>query len=190
MRGKIGLIVLVLCVTFQSAIRADQVMEAAPYIAVAEGGRFYFKMVPDKKREGTGTGYEVTSAGRDRRLWSVSGWFSFAVFLSEDGRYLVRLGDWPQGHKPSDEHLAVAFYDKGELLAQYSTKALIKNPGALRPSTDHYEYLMRRSPRGFIGTAAEPYGIRHWFQLVTYDGIHYVFDRRTGEIVSEAPYDK
>ncbi len=189
MRSLVGLFLLCLCTANPSTTRADQVALPTPYVSVAAGGHFYFKMVPDKERGGIGTAFKVTPGARDEKLWSVSGWYAFNTFLSEDGRYLVRMGEWPPGREPSDEHLAVAFYDHGTLLAQYSTKALIKNPAAVPRSVEHYQYWNFALPHGFIRTSTDRVGHPHWFQFVTSDGIHYIFDRRTGEIVSQERYD-
>jgi hypothetical protein len=83
----------------------------------------------------------------------------------------------------------VAFYDRGTLLARYSTKALIKNPAAVPRSSGHYQFLNWSLPYGFIATETNPGGPRYWFHFVTSEGVHYIFDRRTGQIVSQEPYD-
>lgn len=56
-------------------------------------------------------------------IWSVD-WYERKVFLSRDGRYLVRMGLEPE----TRHDLAVAFYDRGKLLHAYSINDLIRNP--------------------------------------------------------------
>src|SRR6187401_1379918 len=64
-----------------------------PYVRATRTGSYYIKMVPDREKGGTCTAYQVTAAASDPVLWSVSGWFSFGLQLSDDGQYLVRYGD-------------------------------------------------------------------------------------------------
>lgn len=91
---------------------ADLVAPPAPYVVSSLTGSYYFKMVPNKKdvwnkAKAKGTVYEVRS-GKDRVVYMVSGWYSYRVFISNDGKSLIRMGDWPSG-TPKSSDLAVAF---------------------------------------------------------------------------------
>ena len=104
------------------------------------------------------------------------GWYAFSVFLSKDGAHLVRLGNWPRGHAPSDSHLAVAFYKYGLLMKSYSTKDLILDVTKVTPTVSHYFFLQGRP--GFSDSSSTV------FTLTTVDGVEYHFDVSNGNIVS------
>ena len=184
---KVAIVAASLCLLGALSPAPDKERAPGAYISAADGGRFYVKMVPDKERVGVATVYRVTDAA-DEVVWSVSGWYAFSTFLSDDGQFLVRMGNWPRGREPSDEDLAVAFYKSGELLAQYSTKALIQHPDLVPRSVSHYDYILDGAPIGFVRTPTDGVWPLHWFQFVTSDRIQHTFDRRTGAIVKEEPY--
>ena len=64
---------------------------------------------------------KLEANGKFRELWRVKGWYAFFTFLSDDGRYLVRMGDCAFGSEPSPANLALAFYDNGKFVGYYST---------------------------------------------------------------------
>jgi len=68
-------------------------------------------------------------------IWSVD-WHAPTVYLSGDGRYLVRMGPWAQ--KRND--LAVAFYDRGKILRAYAIDDLVRNPDDLPRSISHFRW--------------------------------------------------
>lgn len=158
--------------------------EALPYAYVKTDywGKYYFKMLPGEKRfdydnYGSGALYEVSADGSNKLLWTTRGWYAFQVYISPDGMYLVRLGNWPRAYKPSKDHLAIAFYKNGKLIKSYSTLDLIKDLSAVRPSVSHYSYYKKII--GFIGD------ISYRFSLITIDNIEYIFDISNGGIVSQ-----
>lgn len=158
--------------------------EALPYAYVKTDywGKYYFKMMPDDKsfdydNKGSGALYKVNAEGPDKVLWITNGWYAFEVYVSSDGIYLVRLGNWPRGYEPSKNQLAIAFYNNGNLIKSYSTLDLIKDLSAVKPSISHYFYY--KKVFGFVG------GISHRFSLITVDNIEYIFDVSNGEIVSQ-----
>lgn len=162
--------------------KADEEVAPSPYVSASiEGRRYYFKMVPQPDapydvEKGMGYAYRVTNQKADALLWSTSGWYSFQTYLSGDGRYLVRLGNWPRGHEPSEKHLAIAFYKDGKKVKSYSTRQIIKDNSQVEASVSHYQFY--QGEPGFT----ESYG--YLFKLISVDNMEYVFDVRTGNIES------
>lgn len=188
------LYVAIVCASplFTPTAHADKIRAPWPYIVQTETGTAYFKMVPDSGQavgkdaqgpNGHGAFYVVSPSEGDTVKWQVKGWYAYRVFVSRDGRYLVRLGNWPEGRAPSRRDLAVAFYDNGRLLKSYSTAELIKKPERIQATAGHYPYLGDTEP--------------HWladgdsiFALETADGSHYRFDAKTGKILRSAVMGK
>ena len=172
--------IIALLILFLSAYAwADSEAPPYPYVTTAEYSRYYFKMIPSDqydREKGSGICYEATVDNKDKVLWKSNGWYSFEVYLSNDGMYLVRMGNWPRGHELSAQHLAIAFYKEGKLLKSYSTKDLVKNSSAIQVTVSHY-FWKDKAP------VFHAYEKR--FQLVTIDKIEYVFDITNGEIISK-----
>ena len=166
-----------------SCARADSIRPAYPYVTASVDGRYYFKMVPDPKHNlewdthGSGTMFEVSADGQDKPLWNISGWYAYATYVSYDGKYLVRMGNWPPG-EPSGKHLAIAFYENGKLVKSYSTVEILKNPANAPKSVSHYQFLKET-----IGFKSYDYN----FRIKTVENIEYTFDVTSGRIVSEKP---
>ena len=162
---------------------ADLPAPAYPYVIASKDGTHYFKMLPDPKNlfawdtRGTGVAYEVTKNGRDKVLWRVSGWYAFSTFISNDGKYLVRMGNWSP-REPSAEHLAVAFYENGRLIKRYSPLDVLKDPTHAPRSVSHYRWL-KDLPAFYKET--------EMFSIVTVENIEYTFDVTTGKILFEEP---
>lgn len=165
-------------------VSSDEESSPYPYITLAKGGGFYFKMLPDSTSQfpfdrdsGFGTAYRVTFNNCDEKIWSVEGWYAFSTCLTRDGQYLVRLGNWPRGDGPSHDDLAVAFYQSGKLLKAYSTRDLIVDDSKVEISVSHYEFLK--------GTPCFSEQSGYFFELETIDGVRYTFDVRNGKIKSK-----
>jgi muconolactone delta-isomerase len=174
---------------------ADEEMSQYPYVTASDDGRYFFLMKSDpndiyNREKGTGICYEVTRNGEFKELWRTEGWYSFETFLVSAidsnehpkmlHQYLVRLGNWPRGHKLSADNIGVGFYKDGKLLKLYSTADLVHNESAIHPSVSHYQFLDTK----FKPTLEYKYEKNQWvFKLVTIDGIHYQFDVKTGEIL-------
>lgn len=75
------------------------------------------------------------SGDRTKPLWTVQ-WYAHTVYLSGDGRYLVRMGPWASGA----DDLAVAFYDRGRLIKQYSVQDLVADTESLPRSVSHFQW--------------------------------------------------
>ncbi|MCA9402169.1 MAG: hypothetical protein KC897_00175 [Candidatus Omnitrophica bacterium] len=158
---------------------ADDESLPVPFVRASANGHFYFKMIPESpldREKGHGICYQVLSEAGDEVLWQTSGWYSNRVYLTHDGQYLVRYGNWPRGHELSENHLAIAFYHRGQLIRSYSTKQLVKDPAQILPSMSHY-YWSRRDP--------EFDTFRYLFKLKTIDNVEYTFDIKSGNIITE-----
>lgn len=180
-----------------AAALADSPAMPTPRVTVSRNAEFIFKQVPARwnnegvvTNEHVGIAYQLETDGTFRRLWRVEGWYAFQTFLSNDGHYLVRMGNWSGGQNPSREDLAVAFYDKGKLLAEYSTADLVKDHSKVSRSVSHYTWLahdVQIFRPNYENEKPEPLPELGWdnkFHLKTCDGISYAFDATTGKIIS------
>ena len=178
------------------AALADSPAMPTPRVTVSKGGQCIFKQIPAQRNSewavtnnAFGIAYRLETDGTFRELWRIEeGWYAFSTFLSDDARYLVRMGNWAVGQEPSARNLAVAFYDKGKLLAEYSTADLVRHKTKVARSVSHYTWLAHEV-EGFRNDATkpEPRPDLDWankFHLKTCDGISYVFDATTGKIVT------
>jgi hypothetical protein len=109
-----------------------------------------------------------------KELYRVSGWYSWEVFISSDGRYLVQLGPWSVGDRPEPADLAVAFFKDGKLLKSYSTDQMLQDPLKIEKSVSHYVWRNHYCPCSL--------GSGDIFSLHTIDGWTIEFDATTGEI--------
>jgi len=171
------LTVSLLCLSLTAA--PSELPTPYPYLTTSRSGRFYFKMAPGRDVYGYGAAYAVL-ASQDTELWSVSGWYSFRTFLSDDGRYLVSLfgrTSIPRVEQAEPTDPLVAFYDNGKLLAQHSIAQLIQDPAAINRS-ESLTYLQPSPAPGFDE-------LGHSFSFVTGEHVTFAFDIRTGAIVSK-----
>ena len=184
-----------------STLFADSEAMPTPRVTVSENAQFIFKQLPaarDKDYkvigEPWGAAYELEKDGTFRELWRVEGWYAWTMHLSNDGRYLVRMGNWARGSEPSPRNLAVAFYDNGKLLTHYSTADLVKDKTKVSASVSHYVWLAyqvqarHRGPEPRIPEPRPKLDYANKFHLKTCDGISYTFDATTGQIIkTEGP---
>ena len=167
-----ALLIIILVLGISSVLSASNYDKETPpytYVISSENGRFTFKMFA----EGKGIIYEVTDDECNKEIWKVEGWYAFKTFITNDGQYLVRIGNWQKGVKPSNDDLAIAFYNKNKLIKSYSTRELIKDDSLVPISVSHYEF-MKELPHldGFH------------IIITTVDGITYKIDVTTGIILS------
>ncbi len=128
------------------------------------------------KAKSKGTLYKVRS-GKDKALYTVSGWYSYQVFISNDGTHLIRMGDWPSG-RPKKEDLALAFYVNGKEIKRHSTLDMLKEPSKAPRSISHYRWLES------VDASYIPYEM---FSVLTVEKIKITFDITTGEIEFTEP---
>lgn len=140
-------------------------------------------------REAYGIMSRLNKSGKFEDLYRTSGWYSFEIFVSHDGVYLVRMGPWNVGHKPQKDHLAVAFYKNGKLLKSYSTAQLVKDHEKVVASVSHY---MWQASASYLPDLTEQQrqalapclNYDNTFKVHTIDGWTYEFDVTTGDIKS------
>lgn len=172
------------------------------YVATSSSGKYYFEMLPPqwesgvRKNDGFGIAYQLLRDGTNKEMWRTDGWYSLEVFLSEDGSHLVRVESEILGHEPSCNDLAVAFYENGKLLKQYSTADLVRDKTKVVATVSYYRWQasdVDRRQEMVSGVKvkdelAEP-RLLWWektFRLKTCDGIVYVFDITTGNIKKDS----
>lgn len=102
--------------------------------------------------------------GSREPLWVID-WHA-AVEVDDDGRHLVRRGPW-------GGPMAVAFYDRGELLRSYDVTELVSDMDKLSYSVSHYIWIDKWE---FLAHADR-------LHLRTLAGDTHVFDILTGNIV-------
>ena len=169
---KITIIILLLLCSIPflgSAIIYDQEIAPYTYTIYSSNQEYCFKMESDS----SGVAYQIKNTRCKYEIWKTHGWYSFQTFITNDGSYLIRLGNWPRGDSPSVKDLAIAFYEKGKLIKSYSTRDLIKNDSLVVVSISHYRFM--KDEQNLTG---------YYFYLTTIDEILYKFDVRTGEILS------
>ncbi|MCB1275268.1 hypothetical protein [Prosthecobacter sp.] len=189
-------------ITFASAF-ADSPAPPVPRVFTSESGSgVFFTMVPARhgkdfkvEREAFGVAYKMDDEGKFKELYRTEGWYSFSVFISRDGQYLVRMGPWSVGREPAQDDLAVAFYKDGKLLKEYSTAELVRDKSKVVATVSHY-FWQAPSPLDDSVTAAERLRLRlhlgydNEFQIHTIDGWTYTFDVTSGKIISREPTKK
>ncbi len=189
MKFKALPVIFIFVVSFAAA---DSEIAPFPKVDKPYDGSCYIKQIPAKLTYITNSNHEVIETliseeafvraykilpdGKDEHLWSSIGWYAHEVFLTNDCKYLVRMGNWARGSEPSPEDLAVAFYENGELLRSYSTSDFIENKDSVRVSTGHYIWQIRDNdyPRlsTWLGT----------FYLKTIEAKELEFNYKTGEL--------
>ena len=181
---------------------ADSPAREVPLVFTSETrSDVVFAMFPPKygedhevEQEAYGIAYRVEEDGSFKGLYRTRGWYSFRVFVSRDGRYLVRMGPWSIGDEPDKGDLAVAFYRDGRLLKKYSTAELVKDKTKVIATTSHY-FWRAPSPTDEDVTEADRLRLRlhldhtNVFDLHTIDGLTHSFDVTTGKLVSTVETD-
>ena len=152
-------------------------MEAPkPHVSTSENGTYFFTMIPaddnDKNSKAFGKAYRLNPDGSMSLLWQVEGWYAYQVILSNDGKYLLRMGDWPLGCAISSLDLAIAFYKEGKLLKSYSTEDIIQKNSSIKCTVSHYTWVKDYTM-----------GYHHEFNLETIENMKLTFDIRTGNVI-------
>ena len=194
-----GLIALAAVATGSPAL-ADSPARPFSYKRVVPGGKYVFVMIAPKTPEEDARPFnEETAAGirEIRRLYTRSGlyraddateplwtvdWYADEVEAASDAVHLVRHGPWPMFTRdgsarsgPDGDQEALSFFASGRLLRTYQIRELVDAPGRLPRSVSHFTW---REDGRLDDSRSE-------YTLTTLDGNQFVFDIRTGEIVSK-----
>ncbi len=168
-------LIFVLFCFIVTAVFADSVAPNKKWKTSSTDGKYFIEMIPksDYGEEGEGI---VTHYSSGKILWKVN-WFARLVALSNDGVHLVRFGPWA-GDKKKLTDLAVAFYEKDQILKSYQVRHLVENPSKLEMTKSHYFWQANKSSiaQGFSADNKN-------FTVVTMDGIAYKFKVSTGAII-------
>lgn len=107
--------------------------------------------------------------GSKEPLWTVD-WFSDDVEIANDGLYLVRPGPWARVLEDD----AITFYKNGQLIKNYKINQLISKKRKLEYTVSHFFW----EKQSLFDREKMKYYIE------TLDGKHFIFDIKTGEILS------
>ncbi len=174
---------------------ADSIAESMSYAMEAPGKQFVFVMIPPISLEREMASWnEETAAkikeirrsyprsgmyrtdGSKEPIWTVD-WYADVVDVTADGDHVVRHGPWAEfndDRRPDLSFEAVSFFARGQLLRTYAVRELVDNPASLSRSVSHYWWER-------TGRISGPWE----YTMQTGDGNRFVFDVRTGEIVSQ-----
>ena len=190
---------VLLSLAFASCVLADSPWPPKTYKQITPGNKFAFVMISYRpvEEEYHDTDWDPLPARLELRrvykqngmyrndgsldpLWTVD-WHANRVELTSDGVHLVRHGPWalgPQGAwGPALKQEALSFFANGQLLRSYQIGELVDDPTYLRRSVSHFEWDEYQEER--LDHRQMLYTLR------TADGNWYVFDLRTGIIVSK-----
>lgn len=180
---------------FATSAAADSLAPPWSYKQVAPGDQFVFVMiVPGPveaevvhwnektaaevravRRRYTRTGMYRNDGSTDP-LWVVD-WYAYGVHLAPDGVHLIRPGPWASLRDdraaPDLDVEAVSFFADGRLLRTYRVGELVDAPGGFGRSVSHYQW----QKEGRLVGEFE-------YLITTLDGNRFVFDVRTGDVVS------
>jgi hypothetical protein len=181
---------------FATPTPADSLAPPTSYKRVTPGEKFVFVMVSwIPVEDEVGRWNEETAAGiREVRrtytrsgmyrndgstdpLWTVD-WYAYGVDLTPDGVHLIRPGPWARlldDRTPDLDCEAVSFFANGRLIRTYHIRELVDDPGRFKRSVSHFSWR----EEGRVSGEFE-------YTITTRDGNRFVFDIRTGAVVSEA----
>lgn len=121
------------------SVRLDEAKLVFVMIATKEDNEC-LSQGPEKLKAATAIRKRYKTSGlysdnKSEPLWTVD-WFSYQVFLSSNGKYLVRTGPWAT--KGADE--AISFFSDGKLIRSYDVSDIVRNISALPHSVSHFEW--------------------------------------------------
>jgi len=181
-------VVVCAAVAWGSPARADIPLPPYSYRHVSPDGLHVFVMIAPVPTEEDPEGWseEMADGIREiRRLYTRSGlyqsdgsaeplwtvdWYAHSVEVASDGVHLIRHGPWAS----STGQEALSFFAEGRLLRTYQIRELVDLSLMLRRTASHFFW----KKRGRFDDA------RLEYSLETMDGNRFVFDVRTGEVVS------
>jgi hypothetical protein len=185
------------------------------YRHVVANGEYFFVMFTAEYEEKDGkiveskppigTAFRVTDDGSFKKLWSVSGWYSFPenVFISSDGKTLVRVREEylrKDGtiFEDKESGALVSIYRNGKGIAEYKAKELMTDlkKGLRYDGWGGYDWVDRKTLPPKIGPSELHYideitvgetTVSHHpevFQVVTFEGFLILFDLKSGRMLT------
>ena len=175
--SKTAYCLLLLTVIYpDNVVNADSPRRPEPYVLESADSKLRFVMLTDsavKTKDGntyTQSGlYHVDNAKEP--IWLLEGDYSFSVYLSDDGDYLVMPGPWASRMGT----MAVAFFHKGKLIKKYIVDDLISDKSAIVRTVSHFFW---EKDSGFDSSTNR-------YFIITLARDIYLFDITTGEIIGE-----
>jgi len=193
-----GLLVIV-----PASVKADQEGDVIPYTIETPDQQYVFVMLNSGSFDNPRTLHSdkypksgmYRNDGSAMPLWAVE-WSAY-VFLPSDGIHVIRKVRWARIGNYDEE--AIAFFANGEMLKSYRVRDLVDFPSLLPRTSSHYQWqkpiLVNDRPATStlqlfgMGSIEFESGVvfdesSHTMKLATLQGDVYVFDIRTGEIIS------
>ena len=171
--------IILLLVMSLGLVKADSQAAPSPWVTTSADRRHLFKMmlIEPGQKIFQGICYKIDHQGEFNEIWKTSPWYCGAGHLGPNGRYFVRWGHLASDSKELSD-LAVAFYDKGELLKEYKVADLLQHPKSILRTVSHYSWgaFEMTTPDGILDSS---------FHLTMIDGTTYLFDLETGEILKK-----
>jgi hypothetical protein len=188
-------VIALAAVTVGSPAVAEYIPPSHSYRFIVGGGKYIFVMLDPTRREESNYWRPETpdrvrqihrtysrsglyrNDGSTEPLWTVEWfvsdyWNTPSVHIALDGVHMIRPGRWVT----SLEREGVDFYADGKLLRSYTVRELVSDPASL--SRTGGGRILWLEDCGFTSSGTE-------YTLRTNDGNRFVFDVRTGEIISE-----
>lgn len=176
---------LVVSCCLASLVLADTPADPYAYVTSTDSGKYFASVVPALMkephwdvvlREAYISIKECQDDGSFKELWRIKDFYSFRVFLSSDAKFLVAIGPWNMGDKPSKEDIALSFYKEGKLMRNFSTAEIIDDPAKVSVSVSHYQWQDYSDPQ-------YPRLEDHLFEIKTTEGRVVAFGMTDDEIL-------
>jgi hypothetical protein len=167
---RIFLLTILIFFCIQS-VHADIELPPESYKKITKNGEFVFVMLSPgiENCEGYIQSGLYKNNGSKIPLWTV-GWNAGDIEISSDGNHLIRKGFWASSY--GDE--AVSFFTNGKLLKSYTIDDLVHFPCLMPHTASHFMWCLYE---GFSDS-----NLTH--SICTLHGEYYVFDVKTGKIIS------
>ncbi len=173
-------LVVICCTTI--ALADTPTLPPDSYKEVVGDGKFVLVMLAEDNKNivsSSGVPYRYSGLykndGSTMPIWKVD-WYDRGVKISPDGQYLVRFGG---NLATNGDWLALSFYKNGKETKTYYVSDLILSSRIMPPTVSHFNW--RKD--------VEYDSIKQQVKLTTYYFNEYVFDVKTGKIISGFKYD-
>lgn len=161
---------------------ADKERPNEKYKAFSPNKKYFAVLTPSSSFgvEGTCKVYASKDSLQKKLLWKTN-WFARTVFLSNDGKHIIRFGKWASDISGRSD-LALAFYNKEKLLKEYKVSELVKDSTKLQRTVSHYKWeLTVENDVKSYSTDFKKY------TLTTVDNQTYTFEISSGKVINSKP---